>query len=73
MKNLTAKEVAEALGVTKRTANVYCQKRLLVGAFRVNTPVGTFWQIPPEALEGFTKPSMGRPKKKQSRRIDIPA
>ena len=61
---LTAKQAAERLGVSKDWVHRMARSGALAGARKI----GQFWVIPEEALEGVTPPGPGRPRKKSGRR-----
>lgn len=62
MSDLTTKQVAERLKVTRHTVGVWCRRGLLPGAYEQDAGRGNVWLIPAKALEGFTPPKpTGRP------------
>ena len=62
MGDLTTKQVAERLKVTRHTVGVWCRRGLLRGAYEHDAGRGNVWLIPAKALEGFTPPKpTGRP------------
>lgn len=64
MSELSTKQVAERLGVTRQQVGTWCRRGLLAGAYEQDTPRGSVWMIPATALEGFTPPKpTGRPPK----------
>lgn len=64
MSDLTTKQAAERLGVTRHTVGIWCRRGLLAGAYEEDAGRGSVWRIPPSALEGFTPPKpTGRPPK----------
>lgn len=58
-----AADVAAKFGVTHRTVKNWCIKRTLPGAVKLSERAP--WLIPNAALEGFTPPRAGRPRKTQ--------
>ncbi|MBS3915572.1 MAG: helix-turn-helix domain-containing protein [Bacteroidetes bacterium] len=64
MKFLTAKQVAEKYGVTKRVVQGWCERGLLPNAKKVDSGFGfDVWQIPERDLENFVKPEgRGKPR-----------
>jgi hypothetical protein len=64
MANLTAKQVAEKYGVTKRVVQGWCERELLPNATKIDSGYGfEVWQIPETDLENFEKPvGRGKPR-----------
>jgi predicted ArsR family transcriptional regulator len=58
---LSTAQVAERLGVSQAAVKKWCQKGLFSKAELVETPRGPVWEIPSTDLEGFQRPTMGRP------------
>lgn len=64
MSDLTTKQVAERLNVTRHTVGIWCRRGLLPGAYELDAGRGSVWLIPPKALQGFVPPKpTGRPPK----------
>jgi hypothetical protein len=62
-KMLTTAQFAEHYQVAYTTVMTWLQRELIPGAKRVPTPRGEVWEIPAAALQAFTPPKQGRPKK----------
>ncbi len=62
MKRLTTSEVAKRLGVGKSTVNLWCNQGKFPSAESVEESRGPVWLIPESDLDGFVKPTPGRPK-----------
>jgi excisionase family DNA binding protein len=63
MKELTAAQAAETLGVGRSTINLWCRQGRFPGARLEESPLGSYWLIPEKDLNGFEKPERGRPPK----------
>ena len=57
---LTARQAADRLGVSKDWVHRMARAGALAGARKI----GQFWVIPEEALEGVIPPGPGRPRKR---------
>lgn len=62
---LKASEVAKRYDVSSYTVKGWIRAGLLPNARLEETVAGSVWLIPESDLENFTKPEMGRPKKKK--------
>ena len=62
MKRLTTSEVAKRLSVGKSTVNLWCNQGKFPHAESVEESRGPVWLIPESDLDGFVKPTPGRPK-----------
>jgi len=62
-KMLTTAQFAERYQVAYTTVMTWLQRELIPGAKRVPTPRGDVWEIPSSALQTFTPPKQGRPRK----------
>ena len=62
MKRLTTSEVAKRLGVGKSTVNLWCNQGKFPHAESLEESRGPVWLIPESDLNGFVKPTPGRPK-----------
>lgn len=58
---LTTAAAAERLDTPERTIRLWCKQGKFQGARAVETPRGSYWMIPSRDLEGFQKPTLGRP------------
>ena len=54
---LSVDEVAERMGVSRRTVARWCAKGQIPGAYKVGTHRRGIWVIPSETLEDFVPPS----------------
>ena len=64
MSELSTKEVAARLSVTRQQVGLWCRRGLLSGAYEQDSGRGPVWRIPEAALDGFTPPKpTGRPPK----------
>jgi hypothetical protein len=66
MKRLTTADVADHLNVAQVTVNVWCLQGKFPNATREETPRGPVWTIPETDLDGFVKPTPGRPRKAEA-------
>ena len=62
-KYLRASEVAKRYDVNSYTVKGWARSGLFPNAKLEETIVGSVWLIPESDLEGFAKPTQGRPKK----------
>jgi hypothetical protein len=58
---LSTAQVAVRFGVSQAAVKKWCRKGLFAKAELVETPRGPVWEIPSTDLEGFQRPTMGRP------------
>jgi hypothetical protein len=65
---LTVSEVADRLGESERNIRNWAKQKLFRGAELKDSPRGPYWEIPEVDLEGFEKPTRGRPPKKKERK-----
>jgi hypothetical protein len=63
---LTAKETAARIGAGESSVRLWASQGRFPGARQEETPFGSYWLIPETALEGFTNPGRGRPRKNAS-------
>jgi len=63
MRKLTTSEVASRLGIGKSTVNLWCNQGKFPHAESVEELRGPVWLIPESDLDGFVKPTPGRPPK----------
>ena len=67
MKKLTIREIHEKTGIAVPTLSKWCRTGLIPNAQKVDSPAGSYWEIPEEdwivfeKKKGEVKP--GRPKK----------
>ncbi len=61
IKDLTTRDLAKIFNVAEVTARVWCQKGRFPNAYQVETPFGSYWLIPRNDIETFTRPKAGRP------------
>ena len=64
-KELKASEVAKKFDVSPYTVKKWAREGLLPNARLEETVAGSVWLFPESDLENFTKPEMGRPKKRK--------
>jgi predicted site-specific integrase-resolvase len=62
-RKLTPAEVAERLNVSVITVRLWCRRGLFPRAESIDTPRGSYWEIPEGDVKSFNQPSMGRPPK----------
>ena len=62
-RKLTPTEVAERLKVSVITVRLWCRRGLFPHAKSIETPRGSYWEIPEGDVKDFNQPSMGRPPK----------
>jgi hypothetical protein len=60
---LTARQFADALEKPYPTVMGWLQNGKVPGAQLVETPIGSYYEIPADILEGFEPPKRGRPGK----------
>lgn len=65
LRDLTAPEAAEQLGVGDSTMTLWCRQGRLPGAYQQETPRGNVWRIPESALDDFERPKRGKPAKSE--------
>ena len=65
---MTAQVFADEMGVHYRTALTWLRNGLVPGAVECETPMGSYWQIPRDALQ-MEKPKPGpKPSKKSTKK-----
>lgn len=60
---ITAKQFAEAIQRPYTTVMGWLQAEIVPGAQLVETPIGSYYQIPANVVETFEPPKRGRPSK----------
>lgn len=60
---MTAREFAAAIDRPYSTVALWLRQKKIPGAYQESVGDFSVWQIPPEAIEGFTPPVLGRPPK----------
>ena len=60
---LTTTEVMKQLDAPYQTVVSWIKKGLFPGARRIETPRGSYWEIPASDLQDFQRPQIGRPPK----------
>ena len=60
---LTARQFAEAISKPYPTVMSWLQTGRVPGAHLVETPIGSYYEIPADVLKGFEPPKRGRPGK----------
>jgi hypothetical protein len=61
----TARQFAEAINRPYPTVMGWLQKQIVPGARLVESPIGSYYEIPAEITKTFVPPKPGRPLKEQ--------
>ena len=66
---LTAREAAQVIGAAESSVRLWARKGRFPGAELKESPVGSYWIIPEDALEGFEMKKPGpKPKSKSTKK-----
>jgi hypothetical protein len=65
-KMLKVSEVADILGKDDSSIRVWLKRGRFPGARLEETPIGSYWLIPADAVENFKLKKAGRPAKKKN-------
>jgi len=60
---LSVKQVSQRISAGESSVRLWANQGKFPGAHLKETPMGSYWEIPESALEGFENPGRGRPQK----------
>jgi excisionase family DNA binding protein len=67
---LTLKQAAELAGVSRQLVDRYVKQGRLAGAVRVDTPIGSYWQVPESSVRTWMAGAPARGKGGRPRKAD---